>query len=180
MFCRRKKKEKPWLDKKSSPVYLAAEIISEQHFSITNEYQLHDLGSRHGTFYWVGRHNTQPLALRQQFLLGKAPLVITVLITHPRPFIEFTYQDSTHRISDPTRLYLIGNHKSCDLVVAGLYQFEVCVNPATNSIWSPLDEEEACPEHGLWLKMPPHSKNPPRVGNGDLLLAEPYIFRVSS
>jgi hypothetical protein len=65
------------------------------------------------------------------------------------------------------------------LVIESLYSFEVCINLINFHIFTHLDEEEACPEHGLWYKL--RSDRPGvRLEHGSLILVEPYIFRVDS
>ena len=84
---------------------------------------MRDLKSRHGTFVWVDNDHPLTLELNDKFLIFKELMTITVLIQQPKPFIEFTYKDKTYRIEDHTKLFLIGSHKSCNLVVPSLYQF---------------------------------------------------------
>ena len=140
---------------------------------------LRDEGSKHGTYFWIDRNRPIKLELHDVFLINKMPLVVTRRAGQPHPLIEFSYDSKPVYVSDPKKLFLIGSHPKCDLVVAPLYQFEVCVNLSTCTIFTNLDEEEAAFEHGLWLKLRGSRQNYP-LEPGALLMADPYIFRVSS
>ena len=66
-----------------------------------------------------------------------------------------TYLNKTIKISDGKKLFLIGSHEKCDLLVPELYHFEICINVTSFTIFTYLDEEEADAEHGLWYKLRP-------------------------
>ena len=76
---------------------------------------------------------------------------------------------------------MIGSHEKCDMVVPSLYHFEICINLTSFTIFTHLDEDDACPEHGLWYKIRPEKKEDDVVlEHGNLVMADPYIFRVES
>lgn len=68
---------------------------------------------------------------------------MTRVIHLPKPSIEMTYQDKTIKMNDQKKVFLIGSHEKCDLVVPTLHHFEVCINMANFTIFTHLDEDEA-------------------------------------
>lgn len=113
-------------------------------------------------------------------MIANQPLVITKVIHLPKPTIEMKYQDEVIRIGDNKKVFLIGSHSKCDLVVPSLDHFEVSINVTAFTIFTHLDEDEAEIEHGLWLRLRPEKKEDVVLEHGNLILAEPYIFRVMS
>ena len=98
----------------------------------------------------------------------------------PKKIIEFSYEGKKYQVNEQKKLYLIGSHEKCDLVIPSLYQFEVCINLPTFTIFTHLDEEEADAGHGLWYRLRPEKKEEIVLEQGHLVLVDPYIFRVSS
>ena len=50
-----------------------------------------------------------------------------------------TYQDKAIKIGDQKKLFLIGSHEKCDLIIPSLYHFEVCINVTNFTIFTHLD-----------------------------------------
>lgn len=102
---------------------------------------LRDEKSKHGTYFWVNRSHPHKLQVNDTFLIAKQPLSISKVIHLPKPTLEISYQGQAIKIDEQKKLYLIGSHPKCDLIIPSLYQFEVCINLGSFTIFTHLDEE---------------------------------------
>lgn len=89
-----------------------------------------------------------------------------------------SYRGEILKLSEHTKMFLIGSHRKCDLIIDSLQHFEVCINLNTFTIFTHLDEEDASTDHGLWYRLKKGEEV--EVEHGTLLMVDPYIFRVQS
>lgn len=101
---------------------------------------LKDENSKHGTYLWVDRQNPRKIRVNDTFLVAKNILTIKRAVHLPRPSIEMSYDGRTIKVQEHQKLFLVGSHSRCDLVIPCLYHFEVCINVSTFTIFTHLEE----------------------------------------
>lgn len=78
--------------------------------------------------------------LNDTFLIARNPLTILRAVHLPRPSIEMSYHGRIIKIHEHQKLFLVGSHPRCDLVIPSLHHFEVCINVSTFTIFTHLEE----------------------------------------